>query len=266
MWLAGDGHESGRRVEADVRNHTEATWASAEVQWQTPHVATTCCCMSAGMPHSAHMSWEVVSSCSRFYSFPLECCLSAILHQEKVVYQSPWSILMLHPFKPTFKWFYTRIYRLILLFRSLPFGHAALLVKLLNYQWGIGSWTEADLTTRSNKSITHEFQMSTFYIFRTDQSWTIVLYVLLLVYKSVSCTQVWRISMFRLHQLVMSQCVWLFWVRSRCLNTGFRFTRLSFSSVNLWWIIDIQQGCGGASDLQTSETSRPAITIIFVAH
>ena len=85
-------------------------------------------------------------------------------------------------------------YWLILLFTFPPLWRAGLFVKLLNYQWVIGSnWPTA--ATGSNKSITHEFHMSTFCIFRSKS----IVSVHRLVWKWGSCSQVWRIWEFRLH-------------------------------------------------------------------
>lgn len=83
------------------------------------------------------------------------------------VFHLPRGILILCPCKPIRHCFYTRIYWLIL-FWLLASGRALLFVKLLNYQWGLGSSNEADPTTRSTRSITRECQMSIFYIFRTE--------------------------------------------------------------------------------------------------
>lgn len=117
-------------------------------------------CLSDVLLHvSRHATFSTYELRGCLFLFtPLQLPLRVLLvhhtYQEKVVYQSPWSILMLPPCKPACKWSYTRIYWLILLFQLRPSGRAVLLVKLLNYQWGFGSWTEADPTTRSNKSIT----------------------------------------------------------------------------------------------------------------
>lgn len=64
------------RRKTSHRSHMSFNSHPAAVRWQTaiPYFLVTCCHVSAGLPHSAHVQWEVtvVSSCWCFYNLPLE--------------------------------------------------------------------------------------------------------------------------------------------------------------------------------------------------
>lgn len=161
MWPEEDGHESGQsRWRTSHRSHMSFSSHPAAARWQSsPYISVTCFSVAVGLPHSAHTCWAGLG-CPVPLPLPaFTACLSSLY--------LPRGILILCLCKPIRHCFFTRTYWLIL-FGLLPSGRALLFVKLLNYQWGLGSSNEADLTTRSIRSITREFQMSTFYIFRTE--------------------------------------------------------------------------------------------------
>lgn len=96
---------------------------------------------------------KVVSYCLHIHNFPFKCSSFTTLIKRK------WSIGVLGvsscfilAVSHKNKWTYPSI-----LITS-PWVCCTIL-KMFNCQWGIGSWTEADQTTRSSQSITHSFQI-----------------------------------------------------------------------------------------------------------